>query len=338
MKLYDFVEGETGELPVPPEIGVLNHKTIGRASQYLFLNGIVGKMAGFLLCNRTTSSILYLLRLSRLINEQVDKTYSQYGYTSMNDAFVHRYDSTVYPHGISGKGGEGFITSPVSAYLSIRDIVDGAAEFFPGVSISIPRMLGVEEGWFSSGKLFVFTLKPHHDHTIDFPTESKILSGPSEIGKSKFRVDSTDLNFIRENARQSVMDENHRVATILFSQAYGEKYAMVEVGANIVNSIEQDYDERETVFGRGTQKAHFNFGSTVILAIPEAFVAKVRIVSDIYSNSSTFDGACEIRRGTAIMYDRSVETGTYCISDGVSLHISNEGNGITEAVERQSTP
>ena len=330
MKLYDFDEGRTKELPVPPEISVLNHKIVGRVSQYLFLNSIVGKMAGFIFCNRTTSSILYSLRLSRLINEQVDETYSEYGYTSLNAAFIHRYDNTIFPDTTTGTEDKKFITSPVSAYLSIRDIVAGMVEFFPGVRISIARMLGAEDSGFQSGKLFIFTLKPHHDHTIDFPTESEIISGPSEISKTKFRVDSTDLTYIRSKAKQSAMDENHRVATILYSRPFDEKYAMVEVGANIVNSIEQDYDESESVYRRGTQKSHFNFGSTVILVIPDTFMSKIKIVSDIYDSSSQFDGACEIKRGTVIMYDTSVKNGTYRVSDRGSLQLVNEGNGITE--------
>jgi len=334
MKLYRFDEGDSGELPVPPEIGILNCTIVGKVSQYLFLNSVVGKMTGFIFCNRATSSILHFLRLSKLINEQVDTTYSDYRYGSLNDAFTHRYDNAIYPRGTSGVEGEKFITSPVSAYLSIRDIRNGSTTFFPGVKISIARMLGVEDSSFSSGKLFVFTLKPHHDHTIDFPTESSLLSGPTEISKRRFRVDSTDLNYIRSNARQSVMDENHRVAGVLHSRPFDEKYAMVEVGANIVNSIEQDYDENSPIHRRGTRKAHFNFGSTVVLVIPEEFMSKVRIISDIYDNASEFDGACEVRRGTAIMYDRTVGTGTYRVSDGVHLKLTNGDNGITEAVER----
>lgn len=334
MRLYDFAEGKMGGMPIPPEISVLNHRVIGRMSQYLFLNSIVGKMAGFIFCNRITSSILHLLRLSKLINAQVDQTYSENDYASMNDAFTHRYDSKIYPRDISGTEVDRFITSPVSAYLSIRDIRAGVVEFFPGVRISMRRMLGVEDSSFLSGKLFVFTLKPHHDHTIDFPTESSILSGPLEISKTKFKVDSTDLNYISRNPKQSVMEQNHRVAAILYSRPFDERYALVEVGANIVNSIEQDYDRTRTIHKRGAQKAHFNFGSSVIIAIPEAFMAKVRIVSDIYSNSSRFDGACEISRGTVIMYDGSVKSGTYSISDGISLQIMNEGNGIRETIER----
>ncbi|MEE8400403.1 MAG: phosphatidylserine decarboxylase [Desulfobacterales bacterium] len=334
MILYDFSKGKAGPLPVPPEISLLNHRIVGRMSQYLFLNSIVGKMAGFILCNRSTSFLLHALRLSKLINKQVDTTYSACGYRSLNAAFTHRYDNPIYPCGISDAEKEKFITSPVSAYLSIRDIEAGSVTFFPGVKISISRMLGAEDRRFSSGKLFVFTLKPHHDHTIDFPTGSAILSGPLEISKTKFRVDSTDLNYIRSNARQSVMDENHRVASILHSQRFDETYAMVEVGANIVNSIEQDYDEKSTVQERGSQKAHFNFGSTVILAIPDTFMAKVRVIRDIYDRASQFDGACEITRGTAIMYDRSVDNGTYSVSDGVRLHLASDGHGNNEVIER----
>ena len=325
-------------MPVPPEITVLNHRIIGKLSQFLFLNSVVSKMAGFMLGSGISSSILHHLRLSRFINAQVDQTYSEFGYASMNEAFTHRYGHTIYPRDVSAAEADAFITAPVSAYLSIRDIEAGVLDLFPGVRISVARMLGMEDSSFLSGKLLVFTLKPHHDHTIDFPTESSILSGPVEISKNRFRVDSTDLSYIRSNSRRGVMDQNHRAATILHSRPFDEKYAMVEVGANIVNSIEQDYDGTNRVHKRGTQKAHFNFGSTVILAIPEAFMAKVKIVEDIHSHSSRFDGACEVKRGTVIMYDRSVKTGTYSVSDGVSLRITNEGGGITEAIERSGQP
>ena len=79
---------------------------------------------------------------------------------SLNDAFAHRHDNAIYPREISGVEGDKFITSPVSACLSIGDIKAGSVTFFPGVRISIARVLGVDNS-FSCGKLFVFTLKPH---------------------------------------------------------------------------------------------------------------------------------------------------------------------------------
>jgi len=336
MKLYDFERGTIGDLPTPPEIGILNHRIIGKPAQFLFLNNAVGKMAGFILGSRTTSWLLYASRLSKAINAQVDQTYTEFGYRILNDAFIHRYDNAIYPLGIDETESGQFITSPVSAYLSIRDIRSGVAEFFPGVNISVAKMLGSEDERFASGKLFIFTLKPHHDHTIDFPTDSAVRFGPSEINRGRLRVDSTDLAFIRKSARQSVMDENHRVATILHSVPFDEEYAMVEVGANIVNSIEQDYDGSESVHPRGAQKAHFNFGSTVILAFREGLMSKARILEDIYMHSSQVDSACEIKRGTAIMYGKSVKNGTYSVSGTVSLQIADDGNRVTETRVKRS--
>ena len=126
------------------------------------------------------------------------------------------------------------------------------------------------------------------------------------------------------------MDENHRTVAFLTAQPFGETYALVEVGANIVNSIEQDYDPHLRLHEKGTQKAHFNFGSTVMLVIPSGFMSRLRIVSDIDRNASCSDRACEVKRGTAIMYDRSVESGTYRIADGINVQILNRGGAITE--------
>lgn len=330
MKLYDFSTGSTRDLPVPPEIRMLNHPVFGKVSQYLFLNDIVGKMAGFIFCNSTASSLLHFLGIARGINEKVDQTYAENSYPTLNHAFTHRYDHPAYPIGIPEPEEGYFITSPVSAYLSIRDIEAGEAEFFPGVRISIPRMLGTDESRFHTGTLMVFTLKPHHDHTIDFPTASEVVADPQEINREKLRVDSTDLSYIRTNARQSVMDENHRVVTLLSSRLLDERYALVEVGANIVNSIQQDYDPEHPYHKRGTQKSHFNFGSTVILVLPEPFMSKVKILDDIDDNAHRFDRTCEVKRGTVIMVDRNIKSGTYGVAEGVDLRISNEGSRITE--------
>ncbi|MBI9019006.1 MAG: phosphatidylserine decarboxylase [Phycisphaerae bacterium] len=330
MFLYDFISGIKKPLPLVPEIWLLNNRFFGKLAQFFLLNNIVCKMMGFILCSRWSSVLLNITRISRLINQQADLIFRKFKYRTLNEAFIHRYENNIYP---DDKNND-FIVAPASAYLSIRDINDGLAEFFPGVTIDIKTMLADTTGDYDQGKLMVFTLKPFHDHTIDFPVNCKIQGPLREFAKNRFRVDSTDLHLAKASKGKPTLQNNHRVVAILQAESFDEKLAMAEIGANVVNSIEQDYDNTKTKFTKGQQKSHFNYGSTVVLVLSNNLAKKTRFIDEIYQNASKPTGTCQVKRGTALLYDNNTESGTYQIADDISLQLTRQGNKIIETINR----
>jgi len=336
MRLFDFDSGALKKLPVPPEVLLLCSGFRGRLGRFFFLNRFISKMAGLVFCSNRASRFLYRSGIARIINEKLSETFAAFQYANLNEAFSHRRDRRHFPPGASDENCEkGFISSPADAYLSIRPINAEAVEFLPGVYVNIPRMSGISarEAWLN-GILLVFTLKPHHGHTVDFPVDSRIISKPREYNKKKVFVGSTDLEFIRHSAvyKRPVYEENHRVVTFLEALPFHEKYLFIEIGANIVNSIEQDYDPNASLFLRGSRKSHFNFGSTVCLILPDSLMQKVRVIEEILKNAGD-DKTCEVKRGTAILYARDLACGEYQVSDRVMMTLAGGVGRVRRAVD-----
>lgn len=331
LSLFHFDSGELKSLPVPPEVALICSGWKGSLGRFFLLNRFVSKMAGFVFCSKAISKFLYAFGIARAINEKLSETYHKYNYDNLNAAFIHQYERTLYPsNSAMGTGKEDFLSSPADSYLSIRNIIGNTVEFLPGVFLDIPKMIGTnDEELYHQGKLFVFTLKPHHGHTLDFPAASGILSGPKEYNAKRLFVGSTDLEFIRHSQahKKAVLDENHRVVTILEAVGFREKYVFVEIGANVVNSIEQDFSPGLTVYPRGSRKSHFNFGSTVAMVLPKSFLEKVNIISEIQENSTGVT-SCEVKRGTALLYSREISSGEFQVADGVWMKVCNAGEKI----------
>lgn len=335
LSLFHFDSGELKGLPVPPEVALVCSGWKGSIGRFFLLNRVVSKMAGFIFYSKAVSRFLYSSGIARAMNARLSETYNKYNYDNLNSAFIHQYERKLYPDGnASETDKEKFISSPADSYLSIRNIVGDTVEFLPGVFLDIPKMIGTsDKELYHEGKLFVFTLKPHHGHTVDFPVSSRVLSGPREYNKKRLFVGSTDLEFIRHSRshKKAVLDENHRVVTILEAVAFRKKYVFMEIGANIVNSIEQDFGPGVAIHPRGGQKSHFNFGSTVAIVLPGSFMEKVNIISEIHGNS-TGDKACEVKRGTALLYSKEIKSGEFQVSDGAAMEVCSGGEKIRRRV------
>lgn len=334
VQVYQWDSGEKGDLPIPPEVRFLLSRWGGGVGRMVLLNRFVSKAAGFVLCSPVMGRFLYRSRLARLFNPKIAATGESCGYHSLNQAFTHRYPRPAYP----GLAEERFLVAPCDAYLTIRDIVDSRVAVFPGLWVDLPTLLqGGDWSEFVGGRFLLFTLKPHHDHTLDFPLSSRILASPRELAAQRLAVGSTDPAFLRLAAQQGVgvLDQNHRVVTVLESLAIPGRYAYIEVGAMAVNAIEQDYDTNREKHGQGEQKSHFNFGSTVILLLSQRLSEGLQPIRELAEQASGLN-VCEIKRGNALFFVRDLPEGRYQVADHVTLEVRRFAGALEERILRRS--
>ena len=271
-------------MPLGLENSLKNKKWSSRVARNIVMTKFASKFAGFLANTAWTSR---LLAKSSKIPRNLRETFANEGYKTLNEAFTHRYSRTLFTADFEqkfpGKSREKIMISPADGYLNIREIKNGRIELYPEIVLDLEKMIGAEnvQIFADGGKFFLFTLKPHHDHTVDYPLDSQVLSKPEEISRENSRIFSTDLNFARFLGQEEgimVFQENHRVLTKLLATAYDEPYFMLEIGATNVNSIVQDNCQVGETYSRGTQKSHFNFGSTVALLLPQSFAQKIEVL------------------------------------------------------------
>lgn len=331
MRLLDFATGGVGPLPVPPEVRLLiDHSW----SRWLLLNRFASKMTGMVLCSPAMSAFLDWSGLADQVNPQVAQTLRANAYPSMNRAFIHRYPRPLLP-GAGVTHGSRFWSSPCDAFLSLREITGPRLEIFPGVFLDLPEMIQADPAEFLQGWFLLFTLKPQHDHTLDFPIDSRLLDPPREILPGRIQVDSTDIAFIRQADRhgRTVLDRNHRVITRFMAEPYGLPYWYIEVGAAMVNSIEQDFYPGPGIHLRGSQKGHFNFGSTVVLILPEGLRRQLRLLAAMRPFVGE-QAVCQVRRGMAILYPEDLGSGDYPVAPGVVMRLNRTGLGVEEVLTR----
>ncbi|MBF0610790.1 MAG: phosphatidylserine decarboxylase [Magnetococcales bacterium] len=336
VQVFDWSKGEKGDLPIPAEVKFLLSRWGGKLGRFLLLNRMLSKMAGFVLCSRTLSAMMYASGLAKVFNSQIAATGKAHGYATLNQAFTHRYPRPTYPVN-QGEASHHFLVAPCDAYLSMRPIVDSRVAVFPGLWVDLPTLLG-DAPWseFVGGSFLLFTLKPHHDHTLDFPLTSRIHTPPVELAAKRWRVGSTDPAFLRRAAGQGlgVLDQNHRVVTLLESIPYPGLYAFIEVGAMAVNSIAQDYDGGRPIHPAGMQKSHFNFGSTVILLLSRTLNSHFQPVRELMEAASGLS-VCEVKRGNVVCFAKETPEGSYRVADTVTLEIRRFAGALEERILRQ---
>lgn len=293
LKLYNPKTNKISEMPIN-DIGPLLHKTLpSKILRKIILTKYFSKFTGFVLKNNTLTFLLSITKLLKKINPLIFKTYKNQNYKNFNKAFTHRHKRP-----LQEKNTKKILSSPADSYFNIRNIKNLQVQLFNEITLNIEKMIGKNNSklFYNGGKFLLFTLKPFHDHTIDFPTESTVLTTPTELNKQRIKIHSTDLHYVQfasKNLKQTVFNENHRVITKLFSTAFKEKYLMIEIGAINVNSIKQNNCIKNKTYTRGTQKSHFNFGSTVILLLPKTFSDKIQF-QKIYNQKK--DTSVEIKR------------------------------------------
>ncbi len=338
LKLYNLSTGQLQDMPID-DVGPLIGKSLSsKLIRQIILQERMSKFFGFVLGNVFISNILSKTGLARKINSNVASTYKHYKYSNLNQAFTHRNDRQIFPK--INKADEVFcnkiLCSPADSYLNIRSIEDGKIELYPELKLDVQKMIGEKnsELFNNGGKFLLFTLKPFHDHTMDYPTYSQVINTPVNMNKNNKVVYSTDLNFakfISSYSDKSVFDENHRVITKLLAKDYNEEYIYIEVGATNVNSIEQDNCDLQKSYNRGDQKSHFNFGSTIILLLPKSFDEKLYF-PEIFLQDKNTSVAIKRRNAIAIPKTYSKIDSIY-IANKTKLNIHRNSTGNIEKTE-----
>lgn len=305
LSVYNLEKGLIKEV----EIDIVKH-IIGRSLKpkllrKIFLRNYASKFVGFLLNDETISDIFSSTSILNKIIKEISEIKKKYNYKTYNKAFTHRRESRIlYPkdHEVNRALSNKMFCSPADGYLNIRDIKNNSVEIFPELSLSISKMIGIKNSHLfkNGGKLLLFTMKYFHDHTLDYPLDSKVLENPYDYGLNNKNIYSTDLNFVNFMSNyygNSIYDENHRVVTKLFADKYREEYIFIEVGSVNVNSVEQDNCSTGKSYKKGIQKSHFNFGSSVILLLPKSFEKKIYFPNVLKQNTNT---SVSIKRGNVI--------------------------------------
>lgn len=331
--VYNFQTGKTSPMPLYDLPPLMKNSLKSKFLRWLFLNEKVSKFCGFVFGNNKLSKFLDEKKLLDKLTPQVTKTYRAYSCTNLNEAFHHRYVRKMYP-----KKGEiclelanKIFSSPVDAYLNIRPIIEGKVQLYPELTLDLKKMLGpkLAKIFKEGGKLLLFTLKPFHDHTVDYPFNSQVLEDSLNFKAEKKKALPTDLRFaqfISGKSGKTIFDSNHRMVTRLKALDYNEEYVLVEVGAFNVNSIEQDHCLKGHIYQRGLQKSHFNFGSTVIMLLPTKFTKKLYIPDEFTPSENV---SVEIQRRNVLAVPFQCPTDFKCppgikfsVADGVSMKIT----------------
>jgi phosphatidylserine decarboxylase len=176
---------------------------------------------------------------------------------------------------------ENSIIAPADSQISqFGRITDGKIIQAKGFIFSLADLLGSNlknyTDQLAQGNFITLYLSPQDYHRVHMPYAGKLLAMAHIPGKL-FSVN----NHAAENIPQ-LFARNERVAAI-FETKFGPM-AIVLVGAMLVASIEMawtkdtvfstktlnfwDYSDKSMLFNRGDEIGRFQFGSTVILALP----------------------------------------------------------------------
>ena len=275
-KIYSLKNKNITQMPLGEISPLIKNSITSSLIRKIILSQYSSKFAGFILQNDKISKFLIWTKIVQKIFPKTVETYKKNNCQNLNSAFHFRNKRN-----LTEKNNSNIFSSPVDAYLNIREIKNEKIELFPEIILDLKKMIGKKylPIFSNGGKMLLFTLKPFHDHTIDYPIKSKVLESPKEINKKHKKVYSTDLHFLDFLSKKfnlNVFEENHRVITPLEAVDFQEKYLLIEVGATNVNSIKQDNCQKNQIYERGVQKSHFNFGSTVILLLPNNFSQKIK--------------------------------------------------------------
>ena len=288
LKLQSLEGLNIGPMPVDDVGMFIWASKIKEHTRRLILTQRASKFAGNILWNKALSWMLKNSWLAEKFFPVPNQTCLNYWLPTLNDGFKYRHDRTMYPEEkiIKSPDARKMLASPADSYFNTRPILiknwRKVIELYPELTLDLEKMIWTEnakhfEAWWT---FMLFTLKPFHDHTFDYPWRSKVLSHPQELSPGRKLVDSTDLNFakfISKHANRTIFDENHRVVTELLATDFNERYFYVEVWAVNVNSIEQDNCVPWKIYERWEQKWHFNFWSTVALLLPKKLSDQIYI-------------------------------------------------------------
>jgi phosphatidylserine decarboxylase len=227
------------------------------------ISSIVGKAGRSRLSKRYVKQYAkhYKINLS-----EIEKPIHEYAH--LTEFFSRKLKSNARP--ICGDDTE--VISPVDGLITqMGRIEKGTIIQAKGISYPVQRLLAEEgETCFENGHFCTIYLSPKDYHRIHMPVKGEIYSSTYIPGRL-FPVNDIGVNHVK-----GLFTKNERVVT--FADTDHGKLAIVKVGAFIVGSVKVKYDEKvrkwkkimkttvnPTVYEKGEEVGHFEFGSTVIL-------------------------------------------------------------------------
>jgi len=293
-RVFNLSQQKWQKLAFPLSVKLVSYpQSWGKILRRIFLGQMIGKVWGMMTKSSVLSWALIYTGICQLIFPFLKP---QKFHTNLNHVFAHRHPRFCAYSALPHEWRDGALVSPNDAYLHEREVQAGKIALYPGLTIDLTK---VHSTWdlkeMEGAKVLWFTLKPFHDHTNDYALSSYLLSPPQNYAQTKIETDSTDPYFMRI-LKAKVLETNQRVVSSLFSSYYQAPFWFIELGANMVNSIVQDKAEIEREYPAGTQKSHFNFGSTTILILSPKIAAQMYFMPYL-EEKARGDNLCELERG-----------------------------------------
>lgn len=173
---------------------------------------------------------------------------------------------------------ENVLVSPADGkILAYEDLKEKDKFFVKGSEFTLKEFFADEKlaKKYEGGIFVIVRLAPADYHRFHFPADGKI----SETKKIDGYYYSVSTHAIKKNFR--IFCENKREYAILSTEKFGD-IAMVDVGATMVGSIVQTYQENSFV-KKGDEKGYFLFGGSTCILVFEK--DKIQIDEDIIKNT-----------------------------------------------------
>jgi len=195
-------------------------------------------------------------------------------FNSFNDFFIRELKVEARP---IDKNTNSIVSPADGKILYFEDLSKVDNFFVKGSKFDLSNFLNnskwVEE--FKDGSMAIIRLAPADYHRFHFPANAKLI----EKNKLEGAYYSVSPYAVKGNIDYYV--KNKREHTYLENENIGD-FIMTEVGATMVGSIIQTYNE-DSLLKKGQEKGYFKFGgSTVILLFKKD---KVKFDKDIIENS-----------------------------------------------------
>ncbi|VWL85398.1 phosphatidylserine decarboxylase [Oceanivirga miroungae] len=171
------------------------------------------------------------------------------------------------------------LVSPAdSKVLAFENVGENDNFLVKGINFDLEKLLDNKDlaKKYKGSTILIFRLAPSDYHRFHFPVDGFISKNTKIEGKYY----SVSPHAIRKN--MNIFIENKREYSVLKTIEFGD-ILIEEVGATMVGSIIQSYNENSYV-KKASEKGYFKFGGSTVILILEK--DKVKIDDDILKNSN----------------------------------------------------
>ncbi|MFA9388482.1 MAG: phosphatidylserine decarboxylase [Prolixibacteraceae bacterium] len=194
-------------------------------------------------------------------------------FSNFNDFFTRKLTADARPIDTSAISVVSPAEGKILAYADIRnsDFIIKGYRFDVATFLDNPELAQK----YHDGALLVIRLAPFDYHRFHFPISGNISQS------KKIDGDYYSVNPFALRKKAEIFCLNKREYTILSNSLFGD-VVMAEVGATMVGSIEQTFNQ--STVNKGEEKGYFKFGgSTVVLLFEKN---KIRIDEDLLINTA----------------------------------------------------